>query len=65
MHLDDDWIEVTEKIEGTEDFVKWRIDGVNEEVDDRIGPLVNQPVLVRAVQTAGGGMHFIDIEADG
>ena len=64
LHLDNDWIEVTEKIEGTEDFVKWRIDGVNEEVDDRIGPLVNQPVLVRAVQT-GSGMHFIDIEADG
>lgn len=65
LHLDNDWIEVTGKIEETEDFVKWRIDRVNEEVDDRIGPLVNQPVLVRAVQTAGGGMHFIDIEADG
>ena len=64
LHLDDDWIEVIEKIEETENFVKRRIDRVNEEVDDRIGPLVNQPVLVRAVQT-GDQMHFIDIEADG
>ena len=58
LHLDEDWIEVIV------DSDKQKINRVNEEVDDRIGPLVNQPVLVRAVQTAGGGMHFIDIEAD-
>ena len=58
LHLDEDWIEVIV------DSAKQKINRVNEEVDDRIGPLVNQPVLVRAVQTAGGGMHFIDIEAD-
>lgn len=59
LHLDEDWIEVIV------DSAKQKINRVNEEVDDRIGPLVNQPVLVRAVQTAGGGMHFIDIESDG
>lgn len=57
LHLDNDWIEVIEN------SVKRRIDRINDEVDDRIGPLVNQPVVVRAVQT-GSRMLFIDIEAD-
>ena len=57
LHLDDDWIEVIDGIS------KWRVENVREEVDDRIGPMVNHPVVVQAVQT-GNRIHFIDIDAD-
>ena len=57
LHLDDDWIEV---FDGSEN---WKIERVSEEIDDRIGPMVNQPVLVQAVQT-GNRTTFVDIETD-
>ena len=57
LHLDDDWIEVSD---GT---TKWKIERVSEEVDDRIGPMVNHSVVVQAVQT-GNRIHFVDLEAD-
>ena len=58
LHLDRDWIEIT--VEGRQSL---RIDEVTEEVDDRIGPMVNQPVVVRVFES-GERLRFIDIEAD-
>ena len=57
LHLDDDWIEVSDG------NTKWKIERVSEEVDDRIGPMVNQPVIVQAVQT-GNRIYFVDLETD-
>lgn len=57
LHLDDDWIEV---FDGSEN---WKIERVSEEIDDRIGPMVNQSVVVQAIQT-GNRMTFVDIEAE-
>ncbi len=57
LHLNDDWIEV---VAGRESL---RIVGAGDEVDDRIGPMVNQTVLVH-VARAGEKRTFIDIELD-
>ena len=59
LHLNQDWIEVVTSKEGE----GLRIVGAGDEVDDRIGPMVNQPVLVR-VARAGEIRTFIDIELD-
>ena len=59
LHLNQDWIEVVTDREGK----SLRIVGAGDEVDDRIGPMVNQPVLVR-VARAGDKRTFIDIELD-
>ncbi len=59
LHLNQDWIEVVTDKEGE----SLRIVGAGDEVDDRIGPMVNQPVLVR-VARAGERRTFIDIELD-
>lgn len=59
LHLNNDWIEVV-----THDTRKiCRILRAGEEVDDRIGPMVNQPVLVR-VERVGDQRNFVDIELD-
>ena len=58
LHLDSDWIEVT-----ASDNQSLRVDQAGEEVDDRIGPMVNHPVVVYATQI-GGKFHFVDIEMD-
>ena len=60
LHLNQDWIEVVAHGEGE----SLRIGGAGEEVDDRIGPMVNQPVLVR-VEREGEKRTFVDIELDG
>lgn len=57
LHLDSDWIEVRD---GANSF---RIEQVREEVDDRIGSMVNHPVVVRVAQ-AGEKLRFLDIETD-
>ena len=59
LHLDRDWIEVVTH-EGAESC---RIDRAGDEVDDRIGPMVNRPVVVQVAQV-GERLNFIDIEAD-
>ena len=56
LHLDDDWIEVAPN-----DGESIKIEGAGEEVDDRIGPMVNQTVLVRVLKS-GDTWKFIDIE---
>lgn len=57
LHLDNDWIEVLR-----EDGQTVKITRAQEDIDDRIGPMVNQPVMVRAAQS-GRNLRFIDIEA--
>ena len=59
LHLNQDWIEIVTPRENE----SLRIFGAGEEVDDRIGPMVNQPVLVRVART-GERRTFIDIELD-
>ena len=59
LHLNQDWIEIVSDNEGE----SLRIVGAGDEVDDRIGPMVNLPVLVR-VARAGEKRTFIDIELD-
>lgn len=56
VHLDKDWIEVS-----TAENAKQRVDGVGEQVDDVIGPLVNRPVVVHAMES-GVRPRFLDIE---
>ena len=57
VHLDKDWLELTA---GSEHL---RVDAVDEEVEDVIGPLVNRPVIVYT-STVAGKRRFVDIEAD-
>ena len=58
LHLDDDWIRVVQ-----DDEQNVRINRAGDEVDDRIGPMVNHKVIVRAAK-AGGSLRFLDIELD-
>ena len=57
VHLDLDWIEVMS------DRGMVRVERMGQEVDDRIGPMVNNRVLVRAVPV-GGVYHFRDVELE-
>lgn len=58
LQLERDWLEVT--VDGK----TRRISGVGETVDDLIGPMVNQSVVVRAYEGAKGALKFIDIEQE-
>lgn len=58
LNLDDDWLEVT--VDGAAQRVK----GVNEAVDDLIGPMVNHEVKVRVQPGPRNSLLFIDIEQD-
>ena len=57
VHLELDWIEVMS------DRGMVRVERMGQEVDDRIGPMVNNRVLVRAVPV-GGVYHFRDVELE-
>ena len=57
LHLDNDWLELA--VEGASQ----RVDGVGEQVDDVIGPMVNKPVVVH-VAVRRGKKNFLDIEPD-
>ena len=59
VHLNDDWIGIASNYDGK----MQRIEGAGEEVDDRIGPMVNQAVLVQ-VERLGPKVKFVDIEID-
>ena len=58
LHLDDDWLQVTQ-----EDGKNVRVRRAGEEIDDRIGPMVNHSVIVR-VARSGSSLRFLDIELD-
>jgi hypothetical protein len=56
VHLDKDWLEVV--VEG----VPTHIEGLQDAVDDLIGPMVNRLVRVRAVRSGSQKLRFMDIE---
>lgn len=56
VHLDKDWIEIIV------DGAVIHIDGLQDAVDDVIGPMVNRSVIVRAIRVAQTKFKFIDIE---
>ncbi len=58
LHLDSDWIEVIGY-----DEIRYRIERVSEEVDDRIGSMVNRPIVVHATRV-NERLYFRDIETD-
>lgn len=57
VHLDDDWIEVVSDAEQT------RIVGVQDTMDDVIGPMVNRRVIVQTTKV-GSRFELVDIELD-
>ena len=59
LHLNDDWIAIADHVSGKIS----KIERASEEVDDRIGPMVNQPVVVQ-VEKVGDRLNFVDIELD-
>ena len=58
LHLDHDWLELAD-----ENGASVRVYAVGEEVDDVIGPLVNNAVVVY-VTTVAGRHRFLDIELE-
>jgi hypothetical protein len=56
VHLDKDWIEVIV------DGVPMHIDGLQDAVDDVIGPMVNRAVIVRVIRVSQNKLKFLDIE---
>jgi hypothetical protein len=56
VHLDQDWLEVLS------DGHLVHIKGLQDAVDDVIGPMVNKQVLVRAIRLSGNKHKFVDIE---
>ncbi len=56
VHLDKDWLDVVV------DGASVHIDGLQDAVDDVIGPMVNRPVLVRATHKSKTKFRFVDIE---
>lgn len=56
VHLDKDWLDVV--VEGT----SMHIEGLQDTVDDVIGPMVNRSVVVRAIRISPKKLKFVDIE---
>lgn len=56
VHLDKDWLEVVV------DGVSVHVEGLQDAVDDVIGPMVNRSVVVRAVRASPKKLRFVDIE---
>lgn len=56
LHLDKDWLDIV--VNG----VPMHIDGLQDAVDDVIGPMVNRSVIVRAIRVSKNKFKFVDIE---
>ncbi len=56
VHLDKDWLDV---VVGSTSV---HIEGLQDTVDDVIGPMVNRSVVVRAVRVSETKLRFVDIE---
>lgn len=56
LHLDKDWLDVVV------DGVSMHVDGLQDTVDDVIGPMVNRSVIVRTVRVSQKKRKFVDIE---
>ncbi|WP_262027238.1 hypothetical protein [Microvirga sp. Mcv34] len=59
LHLNQDWLEVVR-----DDGQSVHISGLQETVDDVIGPMVNKRVVVRATKGKRSQLKFVDIELD-
>ena len=57
LHLDKDWLEIV-----VDSSPPIRIEGLQDAVDDVIGPMVNRSVIVRAVRISTKKLKFVDIE---
>jgi hypothetical protein len=56
VHLDKDWLEVVV------DSASVHVEGLQDAVDDVIGPMVNRQVRVRVNRTAQQKLKFLDVE---
>jgi hypothetical protein len=56
VHLDKDWLEIVV------DGASMRVEGLQDAVDDVIGPMVNRSVTVRATRISPKKLKFVDIE---
>lgn len=56
VHLDKDWLDVVV------DAVSMHVEGLQDTVDDLIGPMVNRSVVVRAIRVSRKKLKFSDIE---
>jgi len=56
LHLDKDWLDVV--VGG----VSVHVVGLQDAVDDVIGPMVNRTVVVRAIRNSENKLTFLDIE---
>ncbi len=56
LHLDKDWLDVVV------DGVSVHVEGLQDAVDDVIGPMVNRPVVVRVIRKSQKKIKFLDIE---
>jgi hypothetical protein len=56
VHLDKDWLDIV--VAGT----SVHIEGLEDTVDDVIGPMVNRSVVVRAARVSATKLKFVDIE---
>lgn len=56
LHLDKDWLEIVV------DGIPMHVIGLQDAVDDVIGPMVNRSVVVRVVRASPKKLRFIDIE---
>lgn len=56
VHLDEDWLDIV--VNG----VSKHIIGLQDAVDDVIGPMVNRSVIVRAIRLSQNKFKFLDIE---
>lgn len=56
VHLDKDWLDILV------DGVSTHVVGLQDAVDDVIGPMVNRTVVVRVVRTQKRKIKFVDIE---
>jgi hypothetical protein len=56
MHLDKDWLDIV--VEG----VSTHVVGLQDAVDDVIGPMVNRSVVVRVIRASKKNLKFLDIE---
>ena len=58
VHLDKNWLEV---VSGGKTF---HVEGLQDTVDDVIGPMVNRQVIVSFIQAPSRKLKFVDIELD-
>ena len=56
VHLDKDWLDVVV------DGVSTHVVGLQDAVDDVIGPMVNRSVVVRVIRASQKKLTFLDIE---